>query len=186
MSEEIGRLWRRVLLLVGRARIKTVVDGGNVQVMQVQLGADEISDEVPRLAEYGFQSSPPPDSDAVLVFLAGERSNGVVIACGNKTYRMKGLATGEVAISDDKGQKVYLSAAGIRIDGGGLPITVSNSTHVTIDSPLVEMTGNVLVGGNLVAVGDVADQNGTKTMAGMRTTFNVHQHGSSVTPTPTM
>src|SRR5581483_6754840 len=72
----------------------------------------------PSLAEYGFQSLPPAGSDVVLLCLAGDHTEGVIVATGNQTYRMRGLADGEVAISDDKGQFVYLSADGIRIDGG--------------------------------------------------------------------
>jgi phage baseplate assembly protein V len=189
----LDRMWRRVLLLVGRGRVTLVDDSGPVQRLQMKLGAEEIKDGVPRLAEYGFQSMPPVGSDAVLVFLAGERSNGVAIACGNQTYRLKGLATGEVAISDDKGQKVYLSAAGIRIDGGGKAIQITNAPSLLIDIPAVHLTGsgtidgslhvvgNITTDANVTADGNVADQGGTKTMAGMRTAYNGHHHGAGPT-----
>jgi phage gp45-like len=168
-----------VLLMVGRGRVTTTDDTGNVQRMQVELGADEIIDGVPRLAQYGFQSVPPADADAVVVFIAGERSNGVVIATGDKTYRMRGLASGEVALSDDKGQTIYLSAAGIRIDGGGLPIEIQNT-------PTVTMAGDLVVDGNITAGGDIADGGGAKTMAGMRSAYDSHRHAGSALPAPLM
>jgi phage baseplate assembly protein V len=179
MSDAVDRVWRRVLLLVGRGRIAAVDDGDNVQKLQVQLGADEIVDGMPRLAQYGFQSVPPPGSDAVALFVAGERSNGVVIACGSQEWRMRGLASGEVALSDDKGQCVYLSVDGIRIDGGGRTVAIVNAPDVT-------MSGNLHVAGNMIAGGTVADQSGATTMAGMRSTYNGHTHGASPLPTPTM
>lgn len=184
-ADAVSALWRRLLLVIGRGRLTALDDSGAVQKVQVKLGADEIIDGVPRLAEYGFQSMPPAGSDAVLLFIAGERTNGVVVACGSQTYRMRGLADGEVAISDDKGQSVYLSAAGIRIDGGGLPIAISNATKVTVDAPAVEMTGNLTVLGYVYAetIGDIG---GDFTMAGMRADYNVHKHGTSPFPVPLM
>lgn len=192
MMDAAERLWRRLLLAVGRGRIASVDDAGQVQKMQVKLGSDETIDAIPRLAEYGFQSRPPVGSDAVLIFVAGERSNGVVIACGNQTFRMRSLESGEVAISDDKGQSVHLSADGIKVNGGGLPVNITNTPQVTIDSADVQMTGRLTVDGDILskatitALEDVRDQNGAKSMAAMRGEYNVHQHGTSVGPHPAM
>lgn len=151
--DPITRLWRRVLLLVGRGRTHVVDDGGNVQRLQVQLGADETKDAIPRVAEYGFQSNPPAGSDAVVLFVAGERTNGVVIATGNQTYRMTGLASGEVALSDNRGQRVYLSAAGIRIEGNNLPIVVHTNADATVNS--ANATVNASSNLKLNASGDI-------------------------------
>lgn len=169
-ADAISNLWRRVLLAIGRGRVRTVTDTGNVQVLQIKAGADETLDGVPRLAEYGFQSSPPAGSDAVLVFVAGERSNGVVIACGNQTYRMKSLATGEVAISDDKGQSVYLSAAGIRVNGGGLPLTINNTPHVTVTADALTLNGPTTINGDAVINGRTTHNGDTALVGGLAQT----------------
>lgn len=132
MIGTIERLGRRILMLVGRGRVTAVNDAGAVQFVQVQLGADEIRDRTPRLAEFGFASNPPAGSDAVLVFAGGERASGVVIATGNQQYRMKGLATGEVAIYDSRGQSVYLTANGIVVNGGGNPVNIQNTSGVNV------------------------------------------------------
>lgn len=177
----IERVFRRVILMVGRGRIKTGKDDGNIQKLQVKLGEMEIRDNTPRMAEYGYTSMPPADTDAVLLFVGGDRSNGIIIATGNQTYRLRGLQTGEVALYDDQGQKVYLTRAGIVIDGAGKPVTIHNTPSVTADTPLVHTTGdvhvdgNLNVGGNIVAQGDISDH-GNKTMAAMRSTYNSHKH----------
>jgi phage baseplate assembly protein V len=175
MIDAIERLWRRLLLMIGRGRITAADDTGPVQKLQLQLGAEELKDNTPRLAEYGLASMPPAGSDAVLLFLAGERTNGVVIATGNQTWRMRGLASGEVALHDDKGQCIYLSSDGIRIDGGGKPIQIANTPSVLFDTPQLRVTGSI------VADGDVSDQGGAKSMAGMRAAYDAHHHGSSPT-----
>lgn len=188
MNDAIERIWRRLVLAIGRGRITFIDDAHQVQRAQVKLSGDEVKDDTPRLSEYGFQSNPPAGSDCIVLFLAGERTNGVVVATGSQQYRMRNLATGEVAISDNKGQHVYLSAAGIRVDGGGLPIQILNTPSVLIDSAAVRMTGtlqvdgNVTGGANITAAAEVRDQGGSKSMSGMRTVYNGHHHGASPLP----
>lgn len=202
MSESIAaieRLYRRVMLVVGRGRIKTGSDTGAAQQQQVTLGPFETFDNVPRLSEYGFNSMPPPESDAVLIFVGGNRVDGVIIATGNQTYRMRSLKPGEVSISDNLGQSVYLTQNGIVVSGAGLPVLVTNTPEITLDTPLTRITGDAEIDGNLtvgknatvqqnlaveqsvavelslVAQGDISDQGG-KSMAGMRQVFNGHGH----------
>ncbi|MDB5822158.1 MAG: putative baseplate assembly protein Gp45,Mu-like protein [Herminiimonas sp.] len=124
MMDSIQRLYQRLLHVVGRGRVTQGNDTGNVQTLQLRLGPDELRDNTPRLAEFGFTSMPPVGSDAVLVFVGGDRSNGVVIATGHQASRLKNLKAGEVAIYDDQGQSVYLTRAGIIVNGGGHAVTV--------------------------------------------------------------
>ena len=182
---------------LGRGRITRVDDSGPVQLVQMQLSQSETRDATPRLCEYGFQSHPPEGADAVAVFLAGNRTNGVVIACGHQQYRMRNLASGEVCISDNKGQSVCLSASGIVINGGGLPLKVTNTPEITADSPLLHCTGNIKCDGNILAAGDILDNCNTnaQSMAAGRHTYDIHDHAvrgiqsgnstvNSDTPTP--
>lgn len=131
MSTGLERLWHRLQLVIGRGRIAVVDDEKSAQVLQVKLGADETKDGIPRIAEYGFVSNPPIGSDAVVLFLAGERTNAVVVGTNNQTVRMTGLATGEVAIHDDKGRFVLLGAAGIHVQGKDDPVVVETTGDVT-------------------------------------------------------
>lgn len=69
-------------------------------------------------------------------------------------------------------------------------VTVTATVKVTLDAPTVEITQDLTVGGdatvtgdakaqNVTAVSDVADQDGAKTMSGMRTVYNGHNHFES-------
>ncbi|MBB5411712.1 phage baseplate assembly protein V [Paraburkholderia sp. HC6.4b] len=169
--------WSLVRAL-GRGRLTRVDDGGAVQLVQMQLSANETRDGTPRLAEYGFQSNPPAGSDALAVFLGGDRTNGVVIACGNQQYRFRNLAPGEVCISDDKGQSVHLSAAGIVVNGGGQPVTITNAPQITADAPLFHCTGDIEGDGNITCAGDMRDNSATNphTAAASRAVYNSHHH----------
>ena len=192
----IERMYRRILLVIGRGRIKTGSDDGPVQMHQIRLSRFETFDDIPRLSEYGFNSMPPPESDAVLVFAGGNRRDGVIVATGNQQFRMRSMKPGEVSISDNLGQSIYLTQQGIVIDGAGLPILVQNTPSVTLDTPTVHATGDVHIDGELVvmkdatvgqnvnvsqnvtAQGDISDH-GSKSMANMRQVFNNHNHAIS-------
>lgn len=128
--DALTRLYRRVMMIVGRGRITTTDDTGPVQITQVRLGADELRDQTPRLAEYGFTSFPQPGADAVVVFLGGDRSNGCIIATGDRRFRLTSLAPGEVALYDDLDQAVHLTRTGI---------VVSSPTKIRFAAPEIEI-----------------------------------------------
>lgn len=129
-GDAIRRLWHRLQAIVARARMLLFDDSGPVQLVQVRIIGDEVKDQVPRMADYGFVSVPPAGSDAVLVFLSGERSSGIIIATNHQTFRMRNLADGEVAIHDDKGRFVLLAADGITVQGKDDPITVETTSNI--------------------------------------------------------
>ena len=119
--------------LIGRGRIKSVNDSGPVQTMQVQLG-NEIHDNLPRLADFGFNSLPPVDTDVCVLFIGGDRSNGVAISTGHQSTRKKNLFPGESALYDSIGKFIHLTKDGIIIDAANQFVTVNNATTVTVNA----------------------------------------------------
>ncbi|CAN7422613.1 phage baseplate assembly protein V [Paraburkholderia hospita] len=166
MLLDLNRLARRILLLMARGAISLVDDTKSVQTLQVRLNALELIPDVPRYAEFGFTSNPPDGTQALVAFKNGDRNDGFVIATSNAKYRMTGLASGEVAIHDSRGQSVYLTDAGIIVNGGGNPITFTNAPEMIADTPLLKCKGDIL---------DNYETN-TRTVAGMRQVANTHTH----------
>lgn len=166
MLDQLNRLSRRILLVLARGAIALVDDSKPVQTLQVRVNSLELIPDVPRFAEYGLTSNPPVGTQAVIGFKNGDRNDGIVIATSNAKYRMTALVTGEVAIHDDKGQSVYLSAEGIVVNGGGNPITLTNAPEVIADTLLLKCKGDIV---------DNYETN-TRTMAGMRQVANSHTH----------
>lgn len=166
MRQALEALGARVRMLVGRGRITTGSDTGGVQQQQVQLADIETGDNRPRVAEFGFTSMPPQGSDAVVVFLAGDRSAGVIIGTNHQASRPRNLKPGETMVFSLDGKCVYLSDAGIRIDAKGQSVDVVNASIVTVDATLLRCTG------------DIQDNYETNphTMAEMRAIFNGHDH----------
>ncbi|VVE06517.1 phage baseplate assembly protein V [Pandoraea sputorum] len=164
--EQLSKLARRILLMLGRGSVTLVDDTGAVQKIQARLNGAETIPDMPRFAEYGFTSNPPSGTQVVIGFKNGDRNDGIVIATSNGQFRLKGLASGEVAIHDNKGQSVYLTESGIVVNGGGLPIQIVNAPEVTADTPIFKCTGEIL---------DNCNTN-SRTMAGMREVANGHTH----------
>ena len=176
----LDRMFTRIQSIIGRGRVSFVDDSGPVQMMQVKINDLETGDQRPRLAEYGFSSFPHPGCDVILVFTGGNRSNGAVIGTGDQRYRLH-LVEGEVAISDDLGQKVHLTRSGIVIDGGGLPITIQDTPSLTVNATTEVLLNTPLlkVAGDIVATGNIYDQNSTKgTLQHIRDNYDSHTHGN--------
>lgn len=174
----LSALARRVRAVVARGVIRLVDDERLAQETHVDILRGE-SRSLERFAQYGFTSVPHAGAEGVVVFVNGDRSHGVVIACEDRRYRLKGLAGGEVALYDDLGTRVVLRR------GGRLELVAPTSVEIT--TPVVSVSGDLVVGGDVLADGDVAD--GTRSMAGDRAIFNSHTHagvesGGSLTDPP--
>ncbi|WP_245623696.1 phage baseplate assembly protein V [Paraburkholderia nodosa] len=190
----MDRAARRILNIIGRARVNLVKDSGPVQMVQLTVNDLETIDNIPVVHDFGFSSNPPEGSDVAMVFVGGDRSNGVIVASNHQKYRVRNLAPGESVIYTQDGKQIYLTASGgIKVAANGQPVEVDNATTVTINAatkvrmvtPLLECTGDIV---------DNCDTTG-RSMAADRALYDEHKHpivniqtgGSTInTGTPTV
>lgn len=166
MIAQLERLYWRLRMLVGRGEVKLVDDSKAVQFVQVNFGPLEVRDNTPRVGEYGFTSNPPAGTDCVVLFVGGDRDNGVVIATNSKTERIKNLQPGEAAIHDDQGRWVWIKRNSIEIEAGNKPIDIKNATvitaqattKITLNTPLLECSGQITAQGNITSQATVTGQ----------------------------
>jgi phage baseplate assembly protein V len=170
----LENLANRLRMLVGRGRLTASNDSGPVQTQQVKMSPLETGDNRLRIAEFGFTSMPPIGSDAVVLFISGDRSAGVVIGTAHQSSRPRNLKSGETKIYSVDGKHVYLAGDHIEINANGQPVTVNNASTVTINAS-TSITCNTPV---LKCTGDIVDNcnTNTRTMAGMRQVANSHTH----------
>ena len=161
-----------------RAIVTEVVQGIVQRFSAIGRAGEEILDRE-LFQHYGVTSRPQAGAELIIIRQGG---SFIAIASDDRRYRLS-LEAGEVALYDHLGQKLHLKADGTIEVTGITKITVTSpeveivaSTKVTVTSPLLEVTGNITAGGNITATGQVADAAGTKTMSGMRQTFNSHTH----------
>lgn len=96
----IRQAFRGVLTLVKAA--------GNVQLVQVDGLAGEQLQDNELFQHYGYTSNPPPGTMAIVLPIGGKTAHGIIIATEHGSYRLKNLASGEVAIYSDEGDSVIL------------------------------------------------------------------------------
>jgi phage baseplate assembly protein V len=190
-------LARRISLMITKTILVSLDDSGAVQKLVLDALKDERRSNVDRFQEFGFSSNPPAGAELIMLSLGGSRSHNVVIASEDRASRPKDLAPGEAMIYNEAGDYVKVKSDGT--------IEIKCSTKVTIDAPLVEMTGNLNVAGAIVgasaaitgavvagtvAAASVSDGSGS--VGSLRTAYNSHTHGgvqtgggSTAGPTPT-
>lgn len=148
--DAIGRLLRplqnRVANLLARAVLRRVDDSQDLQQLQVDALDGETRDAVERFQQYGFTSVPEDGAEAAVLFVGGHRDHGIAVAVDDRRHRLKGLASGEVALYHKDGARVLLKA------NGSIEVTPKSGQDV------------VLAGGS-AKVGRVGDATGTGTLA---------------------
>lgn len=131
-SKAIAPLARRVSNMLARGSVTLSYAAGKLQTLQISLLSDEAKDTVEHFEPYGFTSNPKPGAEVLAAFLEGDRSHGIVIMAADRRYRIQNLLPGEVAIYDDHGSFIKFTQSGIAISGGSHPITINNTTTVTV------------------------------------------------------
>lgn len=137
-------MWNRIMMTVARAVVTLVDDSAGRQRMQLELLKGEYASDVERMQNYGMTSVPPVGSDAAVVFVAGNREQGIILAVENRLYRLQGLEQGEVALYDDLGQVVHLTRQG--------PV-IRSSLPMQVQVPSTEWEGDVNITGRLTSNG---------------------------------
>jgi phage baseplate assembly protein V len=138
-------------MLLARSVVKLVNDALMVQGLQVTVLDGEVA-QVQRFQEYGFTSVPLAGAEAIVAAIAGVRSHLVAIAVDDGRYRLKNLASGEVAIYTDEGDVIHFKRGrNIEVTSGGSVkvtaplVTVVASAKVTLDTPEVHCTHKLTV-----------------------------------------
>ncbi|MBQ8465710.1 MAG: phage baseplate assembly protein [Alphaproteobacteria bacterium] len=167
LNRFLSPLKTRVYNMVVRGVVKIVNDATKVQQMQNTLLAGEVKDGLECYQWYGFTSVPLPGMETAVVFCGGDRSNGVIVAVGDRQFRLKGLQGGEVALYTDEGD--YLKfARGRNIKINTVKLDIKATDSVNFDTPVINTTGKI------DAASDINDH--TSTMQAMRDIYNNHDH----------
>ena len=197
LNRFIAPLMTRIRNVASRGVIKIVNDNMKIQQIQASLLAGELKNGIEHYQNYGFTSVPLAGMETLVVFCGGDRSNGVVVATGDRKFRVKNMQPGEVAIYTDEGDVIKL-ARGRKIQVSTLHLEVNaaedisyatkklniNATHsVNITTPIINASQNISAGG------DINDKKST--MQEMRDIYNPHSHpgdsgGQTGTPSATM
>ncbi|BCZ75989.1 hypothetical protein CFR73_07620 [Novacetimonas maltaceti] len=141
------RIFRRLQGLLQIGQISTPPDDtGTVQTGQVTVNGTAVRDGMPIVQDYGFSAVLPVGTKAIVLNVAGDASNGVVIRSIHQQSRPKGLKNGQVCLFDAAGDQILLTnGSGITVTSqSGQPITLNGKT--VINGPL-EVSDDATIGG---------------------------------------
>lgn len=145
-----------------------------IRFVQASIFDDELQDDIEHFEPYGFTSRAHEGAEVIVAHLDGDRSHPLALVITDRKYRIKDLKKGETCIFDSKGRRIYLRDGEIEIEAKDAPVRVHTSATVTIDAPLVKMTGNLQVDGNVTVGGNVT---ATKEVSGNGVVLSTHTHG---------
>lgn len=104
----------KIISMIAKALITNVDDSQKIQLVQIDLGNDEKIDTVERVQNFGLTSFPVSGSQAVVLFLAGEREHPIVIVTDDGDNRPT-LVAGEAAVYNAYSDIVKLENGTIKI-----------------------------------------------------------------------
>lgn len=183
MSRLLGGLQRGISNMLVRAVVRRLNSSSKNQMLQIQMIADELKDNIEHLEPYGFTSAAHTGAEAFAAFPDGDRSHGVVLVVADRRYRIKGLKDGEVAIYSDEGDSIILKRDN-KIEVNTKQFIVNAEEKTVFNTPLIETNAKIKALGNIESASDVKDKTGT--MEAMRDQFNghTHPHGEPNTDVP--
>jgi phage baseplate assembly protein V len=137
LAEQLVRfiepLKRKLTSMISVALIKAIDDSNNFQLLKLSVLDGEEQEGIERVQEYGFTSVPPANSEAVVVFVGGKRSHGLVIATESSRYRLKSLPEGAVALYNMNGDFVKLTKNKIEISASEVLLADGTKKLLTED-----------------------------------------------------
>jgi len=178
LNRATAKTQRAISNMLSRGQVDSYLAAASLPIVQAKLLADEDKAGLEYIESYGFSHSPHPGAELVAAFFDGDRSHGSILKIGDRRYRVAqagGMAEGEVMVWDDLGHKIYLTRAGIVIDGGGHKITLTNTPEVRMETLALNVTGNIR---------DNCDSQ-VRTMSAMRSIYDSHTHNETNTVTLT-
>lgn len=151
-QSQIDRLHRRIRMILAPAVIKTTDDTGSLLKGQINInGTPEVIDPIGIMYAYGFHANPLPNTDATALFLAGDRSNPIIVATNHQQSRPRNYKPGEIGIYTDEGDTVTLNRENKLNITSKDRVTVKGTNKVALDTPLTEITKDVKAHGKIDA-----------------------------------
>ena len=152
---------------------------GKLIGVQVEgLSGESVSGEL--FQHYGYSSAPLAGAEYLVVPVGGNSKHSVVVASEDGRYRLT-LQDGEVSLYTDEGDYVHMKRGRV-IEVVTDTLVIKAGVKVRIETPLVEITGDQHVDGNIKADAEIEDH--TRTMQADRDLYNQHAHPIGPKPAP--
>lgn len=173
MQNIFSRLQRNLARLWLRAVIQRLNNTTACQQADISMIAGETKASMEYLEPYSFTSTAHAGAEGVALFLAGDRSHGIVINVTDRRYRLKGLKSGEGAIYTDEGDSIVLKR-GRLIEATTETFILNAKNKVVLNTALIETPGAIKAEKSITSAAEVQDKVGA--LSTMRKQYNSHAH----------
>lgn len=126
-------LRRKLMLLIGRCILAAVNNSEKTMKIQITGLKGETGSDIERYQEYGFEAYPKKDSEALVLFIGGNRDQGVAVCIHDKRYRPTDLSEGDVCVYDYRGQRITLNQNGVKILAGNSSFIKGETAKAQLD-----------------------------------------------------
>lgn len=185
MQNTFSTLQRGLARLWSRAVVQRLNSTPACQQVDFAMIAGDTKAGMEYLEPYGFTSTAHSGAEGVALFLAGDRSHGIVINVADRGYRLKGLKSGEVAIYTDEGDSIVLKR-GRLIKATTETFILNAKGKVVINTALIGTPGAIKAEKSITSTAEVQDKVGS--LSTMKKQYNSHAHSGDsggMTGTPT-
>lgn len=158
---------------IARGVVKLIDNDRLLQELQITILPGEVRSRVEHFQPYGFEAVPFPESEHLVVFLGNRRDSPAVVSVVDRRHRPTDGLPGMAGLYDDLGQRVRLYRDRVEIESG---------TKIVLNAPLVEVSGDLTVAGNITSSGGEVQDSTGKTLDGLRVAYDSHVHLAGVPP----
>lgn len=147
--------------MISRGKVRSArVRGGRV-LAEIENADGELRTRVEIPQPMGMTAVPEAGADVVVLQIGGP-DHLVALQADMASLRAPGLAPGDIALRDKRGQMVVMSGEGVTVSGA-LKVTIVSAGDIEITAPKVTVTGDM-------------DVSGTLTLTGPGVNLNTHVH----------
>lgn len=141
LQSRINPLRNLLRAMVSRALVRAAAQQG-LEVVQLEQAPGDLLGAVEVFGHYGFTSATLPNAEAIRVYVRGAPDHPVVVATADRRHRPTNLAPGDVALHNDKGDRVWLKSsrelqasvagASLTINGSSIAVTGAGGSTITL------------------------------------------------------
>ncbi len=135
----IAPIKRKIMLLIGRCILSAIKNTEGTQKIQVVGLKNETITGIERYQEYGLETYPKKDSEVLILFLNGDREQGVAVCIHDRRYRPKNLSEGDVCLYDYRGQAIILNSSGIKMLNGSSSFVKGETLQTNLNTDKTAM-----------------------------------------------
>lgn len=136
MINMLKQLYARVRLIITKGIIINVDDSTEVQLVNIECLDGELFKAVERLQEYGLSTVPPINAGCIVGSQGGDRGNSVILKTGVSASRPKDKQTGDVTLWDVHGNKIEMTADGVKLTSTEVVINNGTKGAARVDDPI--------------------------------------------------